>query len=154
MSCTTLKVQQTSKAVCRSSSCRDRAFNSALSHIETWILYFYITPLRLKASKSCGSWWEFGPHLCELLLRQRLDQLVVKLKNCLEVVENILTGHCEKNMNNGVIIHETTIFHQISLQVRLFTHSHIQDLALTTLYSEDVLQKITTDVEMLPKKCC
>lgn len=34
------------------------------------------------------------PHLGELLLWHRLDQLVVKLKNSLEVVENILTGNC------------------------------------------------------------
>ena len=36
------------------------------------------------------------PHLGELLLWHRLDQLVVKLKNSLEVVENILTGNCRK----------------------------------------------------------
>lgn len=34
------------------------------------------------------------PHLCELLLRHRLDQLVVKVENSLEVVEHVLTGNC------------------------------------------------------------
>lgn len=37
------------------------------------------------------------PHLGELLLWHRRDQLVVKLKNSLEVVENILTGNCIKD---------------------------------------------------------
>lgn len=40
------------------------------------------------------------PHLGELLLRHRLDQLVVKLKNSLEVVKNILTGNCIKTQAN------------------------------------------------------
>lgn len=34
------------------------------------------------------------PHLGELLLWHRLNQLVVKLQNSLEVVQSILTGNC------------------------------------------------------------
>lgn len=33
------------------------------------------------------------PHLGELLLRHRLDQLVVKVENSLEVVEHVLAGN-------------------------------------------------------------
>lgn len=40
------------------------------------------------------------PYLGELLLRHRLDQLVVELENSLEVVENILTGNCTKTQSH------------------------------------------------------
>lgn len=75
-------MRQTSKTVCRSSSCGDRRSVNA-------------RPVKANSGSDVTVQ---GPHLGELLLWQRLNHLAVELENISEVVENVLTGNCMKRL--------------------------------------------------------